>query len=191
MQVEHRRRRPITQRTDDRDKAIVVGNEGLRFGIKFAKTPRKASNPVVPFFDDRPGPASAKLVRDNDVNRVDQGMACDGAITAAPMEDLDTTSIESGVKVMDNNVKESLLNDEERLNVATCDTVVNAPSSLMLSKHKAIRVVEDESKRVVKDNNGRTTYGQIHRAGSKGMNRSLPTGGLPRKVSKSRTKDNH
>ncbi|KAK8697705.1 hypothetical protein V6N13_113844 [Hibiscus sabdariffa] len=130
----------------------MVGNGGSWFGV------------LVDLENNVSG--GTKLVRDNDVNRMNQGMECDKVT-------------DSRVKVVDNSVKDLVFNVKERLNIATHDTVVNDPSSLMPSKHKAIRVVEGGSKRVMEDNNGHTTYGPIRKTSSKGTNCALPTDVLP------------
>ncbi|KAK8597075.1 hypothetical protein V6N12_065551 [Hibiscus sabdariffa] len=74
--------------------------------------------------------------------------------------------------------------------VAAKDTVVVVPSSLQSDKHVAVHVVEEGSKRALKENNGRSLYGLIRIASAKGVSRSLAASvNLNRKNSKLKRND--
>ncbi|KAK8484283.1 hypothetical protein V6N13_100290 [Hibiscus sabdariffa] len=65
------------------------------------------------------------------------------------------------------------------------DMVVAAPTSLLIDKHKAIRVVEDGSKKILHDNNGRAMYRPIRKVYSKRTSRNVNlAAGMPWKNGK-------
>ncbi|KAK8501120.1 hypothetical protein V6N13_030170 [Hibiscus sabdariffa] len=53
--------------------------------------------------------------------------------------------------------------------IAAKDKVVSLPSSLKLDKHKVVRVIEETQPRVLKDQNGRQSYGSIRSIAAKGV----------------------
>ncbi|KAK8497347.1 hypothetical protein V6N11_018767 [Hibiscus sabdariffa] len=56
--------------------------------------------------------------------------------------------------------------------VVAYDKVLVTPTSLMSGKHTRNRVIEEGLKRVLKDNNGKSTYGPIRKARTKGATRN-------------------
>ncbi|KAK8619572.1 hypothetical protein V6N13_135855 [Hibiscus sabdariffa] len=84
----------------------------------------------------------------------------------------------------------AVLRSEITPNIAAKDTVVVAPTSLLADKHKAIRVVEEGSKKILHDNNGRAMYGSIRKFYSKGASRNVNlAAGFPRKNGKPKKVD--
>ncbi|KAK8637412.1 hypothetical protein V6N13_064831 [Hibiscus sabdariffa] len=74
--------------------------------------------------------------------------------------------------------------------VAAKDTMVVVPSSLQSDKHVVVCVVEEGSKRALKENNGRSLYGPIRTASAKGVSRSSAVSvNLNRKNSKLKSND--
>ncbi|KAK8560223.1 hypothetical protein V6N12_013023 [Hibiscus sabdariffa] len=79
-------------------------------------------------------------------------------------------------------VESNVVVGETSVVIAAKDKVVTAPSLLKPEKHKAVRILEQNQPRVLKDQNGHQSYGSIRSAAAKGVPRSsAAVNNLPRK----------
>ncbi|KAK8575062.1 hypothetical protein V6N13_033712 [Hibiscus sabdariffa] len=73
---------------------------------------------------------------------------------------------------------------------ATRGKVIAASRSLKSDKHIAVCVIEKGTNRILKELNGRSSYGPIRKTNSKGQNRNgMGTTGMPRKNRKPKKND--